>query len=52
MAGEPLGLSFVERGFNVHIAAPFNKSIEEGLQKVAAECVSHCPTGALTMRAD
>jgi ferredoxin len=24
-----------------------NHTIEEGLQKVAQECVKHCPTGAL-----
>jgi len=50
MAGEPLGLTFIGRGFNVRIAAPFNRTIEEGLQKVAAECVKHCPTGALSMK--
>jgi len=49
-AGEPLGLTFVGRGFNVRIAVPFNHTIEEGLQKVAAECVRHCPTGALSMK--
>ena len=47
MAAEPLGLTFVGRGFDVRLAAPFDGSIEEGLQKVAAECVEHCPTGAL-----
>jgi len=47
MAAEPLGLTFVGRGFDVRVAAPFNETIEAGLQKVAAECVEHCPTGAL-----
>lgn len=47
MAAEPLGLTFVGRGFDVRVAAPFDRSIEEGLQKVAAECVEQCPTGAL-----
>ena len=47
MAAEPLGLTFIGRGFDVKMAAPFNRRIEEGLQKVAAECVEHCPTGAL-----
>jgi ferredoxin len=47
MAAEPLGLTFIGRGFDVRVAAPFNREIEEGLQKVAAECVEHCPTGAL-----
>jgi ferredoxin len=47
MAAEPLGLAFVGRGFNVRVAAPFDRPIQEGLQKVAEECVRHCPTGAL-----
>jgi len=47
MAGEPLGLTFIGRGFNVRIAAPFDESMEAGLQKIAAECVKACPTGAL-----
>ena len=46
-AAEPLGLSFVGRGFNVRVAAPFHQPISEGLRKVAADCVRHCPTGAL-----
>ena len=50
MAREPLGLTFIGRGFEVRIATPFNKTIEEGMQKVAEECVQHCPTGALAMR--
>lgn len=49
-AGEPLGLTFIGRGFNVRIATPFHQSIEEGLQKIAAQCVQHCPTGALSMQ--
>lgn len=47
LAAEPLGLTFIGRGFDVHVAAPFNRAIEEGLQRVAEECVRHCPTGAL-----
>ena len=50
LAGEPLGLSFIGRGFDVRIAAPLNQSIEAGLKKIAAECVAACPTGALAMR--
>jgi len=50
MAREPLGLTFVGRGFDVKIRAPFNHSIEEGLLKVAEECARHCPTGALAFR--
>jgi ferredoxin len=46
-AREPLGLTFIGRGFDVRVGVPFNETIERGLQKVAAECVRHCPTGAL-----
>jgi ferredoxin len=49
-AAEPLGLTFVGRGFNVQVAAPLHHPFAEGLQKVAAECVEHCPTGAITFR--
>jgi ferredoxin len=47
MAAEPLGLTFIGRGFDVQVGVPFDGGIEEGLQRVAAECVEHCPTGAL-----
>jgi ferredoxin len=47
LAREPLGLAFIGRGFDVRVAAPFNEEIQRGLQLVAAECVQHCPTGAL-----
>jgi ferredoxin len=47
LAREPLGLTLIGRGFDVRVAAPMNHSIEEGLQRVADECVKHCPTGAL-----
>ena len=47
MAAEPLGLTFIGRGFDVRVAAPFDRPIEEGLRTVAEECVRHCPTGAL-----
>ena len=47
LAREPLGLTFIGRGFDVRIGTPLNGSIQDGLQKVAAECIEHCPTGAL-----
>lgn len=47
LAREPLGLTFIGRGFDVRVAAPFNAAIEEGLRRTAEECVRHCPTGAL-----
>jgi NADP-reducing hydrogenase subunit HndD len=48
-AAGPLGLTFVGRGFDVRLAAPFDKPVGEGLGQAAAECVSACPTGALSM---
>ncbi|HEX5220949.1 MAG TPA: FAD-dependent oxidoreductase [Verrucomicrobiae bacterium] len=52
MAAEPLGLTFIGRGFDVRVSAPFNHAIDAGLQKVAAECVEQCPTGALTFQSE
>ena len=46
-AAEPLGLTFIGRGFEVKVSAPFGQNLQAGLQKVGAECVKHCPTGAL-----
>jgi NADPH-dependent glutamate synthase beta subunit-like oxidoreductase len=48
-ATEPLGLSFVGRGFDVRVSAPLNEAFEQGLQKVAHECAASCPTGAIVM---
>jgi NADH dehydrogenase/NADH:ubiquinone oxidoreductase subunit G len=47
LARESLGLTFIGRGFDVRVAAPFNAAIQEGLRRTAEECVRHCPTGAL-----
>jgi ferredoxin len=49
-AGERLGLAFVGRGFRVRVAVPFKRSLAEGLERAAAECVAACPTGALAFR--
>ena len=49
-AREPLGLTFIGRGFNVRIGVPFNRTLEEALTRVAAECVAACPTAALSFR--
>ena len=46
-AKETLGLTFIGRGFDIKVGVPLNGSLAEGLQKVGAECVEHCPTGAL-----
>jgi len=46
-ADEPLGLTFVGRGFDVRVGVPFDESLDAALKKVAAECVAACPTAAL-----
>ena len=46
-AKEPLGLTFVGRGFDVRLDVPFNHGMDEALSQVAAECINACPTGAL-----
>jgi len=46
-AGEKLGLTFIGRGFDVRVAVPFERSMAEGLQRCASQCVAACPTGAL-----
>ena len=48
LARERLGLTYIGRGFEVRVAAPFQHDIAEGLGSVAAECVDNCPTGALS----
>ncbi|HIQ20247.1 MAG TPA: FAD-dependent oxidoreductase [Planctomycetes bacterium] len=49
-AGEPLGLTFIGRGFDVRVGVPFNRSLQEALSRTAAQCVAACPTGALALR--
>lgn len=49
-AGEPLGLTFVGRGFDVRIGVPFNRSLDEALTKAARACVEACPTAALALQ--
>jgi NADH dehydrogenase/NADH:ubiquinone oxidoreductase subunit G len=46
--GEPLGLAFAGRGFDVNVAVPFGRSLDEALTRTASECVNVCPTGALS----
>ncbi len=47
-SGEELGLTMINRGFDITIATPFNESMSRGLQKVADEVVNSCPTAALS----
>jgi len=49
-AGEKFGLTFVDRGFDVRVQASLGVPLSQGLEKAAAECVSACPTGALSWR--
>lgn len=46
-AGEPLGLSFIGRGFDVRVAAPLGRNWSEALVKAAEEAARACPTGAI-----
>jgi len=47
---EPLGLTFIGRGFDVHLGVPFHGPLSEALHEAAHEAVAACPTGALTLR--
>jgi NADPH-dependent glutamate synthase beta subunit-like oxidoreductase/ferredoxin len=47
-AGEPLGLTFIGRGFDVRVGVPLDGTLREALQKAAAQCVAACPTAALS----
>jgi ferredoxin len=49
-AGEPFGLTFINRGFDIQVAVPFHESLENGLRRAARECVEACPTGALSWK--
>ena len=49
-AGEPLGLTFVGRGFDVLVDVPFNESLEQALRTAGRRCAGACPTGALKPR--
>ncbi len=49
-AGEKFGLAFVERGFDVRVQTSLGVPLSQGLEKSAAQCVSSCPTGALSWK--
>ena len=51
-AGEPLGLTFIGRGFDVRVGVPFDRSMQEALGRVARQCVEACPTAALAFRGE
>jgi ferredoxin len=50
--GEPVGLTFVGRGFDTRLGVPFEESLAAALQKCALRCAEVCPTGALAPRDD
>lgn len=50
MSGEPLGLAFTGRGYEVRVDVPFGRPLTEGLQHCADTCVTACPTGALAWK--
>lgn len=49
-AGEPLGLSFVGRGFEMRVDVPFDGELTEALTDAARRCAGACPTCALSPR--
>jgi ferredoxin/siroheme synthase (precorrin-2 oxidase/ferrochelatase) len=49
-AGESLGLTFIGRGFNVRVAVPLDRHLDDALKRVARQCVAACPTGALAIK--
>jgi ferredoxin len=49
-SGERFGLTFVDRGFDAHVQASLGVTLDRGLEKAAADCVSACPTGALSWK--
>ncbi|MFC1725569.1 FAD-dependent oxidoreductase [candidate division KSB1 bacterium] len=49
-AKEKLGLTLINRGFDVQLTVPFNESLKNGLEKTARECVEACPTAAFSWK--
>ena len=50
-AREPLGLTFIGRGFDIRVGVPFDRSMAEGMSRVARRCADACPTGAISIAA-
>ena len=48
--GEPVGLTFSGRGFDVRVRAPFRESIAAALKTAGEACAAVCPTGAISMK--
>lgn len=47
-AGEPDGLAFIGRGYDLQVGPPNDQTMAEALRKAAKACAEACPTGALT----
>ena len=47
---EEFGLTFIGRGFDVHVGVPFHESMQDGLLEAAKAVVDACPVGALALR--
>ncbi len=47
---EKIGFTFIGRGFDVEIGAPFNEELKSALTTSAREAAEACPTGALSMK--
>jgi NADH dehydrogenase/NADH:ubiquinone oxidoreductase subunit G len=51
-AGEPLGLAFIGRGFEMRVDVPLDDPLVQALQAAARRCAGACPTGALALCTD
>jgi len=49
MHKEELGLTYIGKGFDVEISAPFDEEQKNVLEKTAALCAEKCPTAALAL---
>jgi NADPH-dependent glutamate synthase beta subunit-like oxidoreductase len=47
---EELGLTYIGKGFDVEISAPFNDVQKNALEKTAILCAEKCPTSALALK--
>ncbi len=47
---EKIGFTFIGRGFDVEIGAPFNEELRGALTVSAMEAAEACPTGALALK--
>jgi NADH dehydrogenase/NADH:ubiquinone oxidoreductase subunit G len=47
---ETLGLTYIGKGFDVEISAPFNEMQKRVFEKTANLCAEKCPTSALALK--